>query len=174
MRDDDSCSTPSSTRRARRSTDKISPNGQGDVLSEMEKDVVVTEVSVSAEHLPALVLAVHEGSGGVDGHQSNRWRYDNVIDIAGARLDDLDLSKFRGSLADSVEPRVVAGVVVVKPAASVDIVFLLDATTASARFGLQRSRDGDCAARSNQLARFLATQTAAILAGEDIHHTIQL
>ncbi|NMN95093.1 hypothetical protein [Antrihabitans stalactiti] len=143
-------------------------------MSDAENDGVVTEVQVAAEHLAALLLAVHEGSEGAEAPRPHPWKYDNVIDIARARVADLDLSGFRPSKVDVVEPRVVAGVVIIKTAASVDVLFWLDATTATARFGGARGGESDTTGRSTQLARFLATQTAAVLAADEINHTIHL
>lgn len=130
------------------------------------------EVTVSAEDLSALILAVHDAASVRPTARQRKWTYGNVIAIAGAKVRDLSVEVARVRHGSDKNP--IAAVEVTQRRLAVDVLFDVHADTATAHFALAGEvSQGHDLHEETAWASFLASSTADTLAAAGVRVHLQ-
>ncbi|MEU2031220.1 hypothetical protein [Nocardia amamiensis] len=126
----------------------------------------VCSITVSASDLGELILAVHAAAEQPGFGSARRWHYGNVVGIGRPSMRDLAIEAAR--TRHRAGHPIAALRVVTHHRISVDVVFELNGTRASAQFHCATERSAAAADTATSWAEFLAATTSATLTAADV------
>ncbi|WP_157128838.1 hypothetical protein [Nocardia amamiensis] len=126
----------------------------------------VCSIMVSASDLGELILAVHAAAEQPGFGSARRFRYGNVVGIGRPSMRDLAIETVR--TGHHAGHPIAALRVVTHHRISVDVVFELNGTRASAQFHCATTGSAELTDTATSWAEFLAATTSAALTAADV------